>query len=218
MYEFENRRIQDGEPAFGVNNTFRINDAAFVLSHEAEAALVTALAAHDYLLIENADGKSYIAKKSHEWSEDEILEQSGNLAVAEPVSLIVYLDYADGHKHSLAEPRIHETILGRSGHPSYLNFYNRDADKFSSVIIGRMSAFVRHVVDVDYRDWEVFLHESFGLHAQEFIKSMASWASRRSDQTTRFVRKDQQRTEDVRVSPNDRFFPRRGQGGPRYDL
>lgn len=208
MYEFERAAIADGDAAFGVPGTFRIHSTIYVTRADSDAPLIEALAARDYIVSAGADTAYYHARKSHQWAKDEIL---GSLSVhgqAEPLSLIVDLRYADGHRHALTEPDLHRTILGAASHPSHLGWYSREHDRFHDVAIGRMGAFVRNLVDVEPEKWDAFVQGARYLHAQEFIKGMAAWASRESDLKDRTVFMDTGRSGPVSVKPTDRFKPR----------
>ena len=217
MYDFENRLINDGDPLFGIPDTFRIHDTAYILSPAAAAKLPETLALYDYAIKEDLGEFGLLASKTHKFSRDEIVDSMGLRSPEQPLTLTVSFHYIDGHKHSLEEKFIHETILAHASQPTFLNWYHRATDRFDDIIKGRMSAFVTRLVDVDPKSWEEFLENSQNLHAQEFIKSMAAWASLSSDEIPRHVQVDTRGYEYVEVRPHDTFKPRKPNGGWRFE-
>jgi hypothetical protein len=203
MYRHEFASVADGETAFGTFGTVRIADKIYVVDQAADDTLLSALADRDYV-IEPHEDNMYVARKAHDVSGEEIFAHmiAGN--TNEPVSLIVDIRYSDGHKHSLAEPLIHETILRAASQRSDLEYYNRPSDHFDPSIKSRMSAFVRHLVSVEPNSWDNFLKDAEPLHAKDFIKAMAAWASKNSDNAPRDVRVNLT-GDSIRVSADDVF-------------
>lgn len=219
MYDFEKAAVQNGDTAFGIEGTARIQEKIYALQPEADGFLLNALADNDYILTHSSDENVFYANRAHKSTPD---EQWDELLlphhVAHPLSLIVDLRYTDGHKHSLAEPDIHKTILSSANQRSDLDYYNRDYDSFNEEVRGRMGAFVRHLVDVDHAKWEKFDAQAQWLHAQEYIKALTGWASRNSDYTAREVRTDMH-GGTVTVLPTDHFRPRKfGRDQFRMDM
>ncbi|PZO87442.1 MAG: hypothetical protein DI626_03960 [Micavibrio aeruginosavorus] len=212
MYESEERRIKDGEPALNVRDTFRIHSTVYVLSDEADAQFLNALAGHDYIVKAGAGDYGYVAERSHKASPDEIINGLGALSTAMPLSFIVDMRYADGRKHKLEEPDLYKTVLSAASQRSDLGYYNRPNDRFFPEIIGRMGAFVTNLVDVKPALWHEFVHQAQFLHAQDFIKAFAAWSSKHSDGAPRKVRVDLGAYETVTVLPDDKFRPRPGGG------
>ncbi len=96
--------------------------------------------------------------------------------------------YIGKEKHSLAEPRIHETILRAAGQVSRTDFYYQDGrDAFSEIVYKRMTDFVEHFVDIDPQEWAVFLYHA-PKDGPGFIHSLASWCSAMSDGQKREVK------------------------------
>lgn len=214
-YAYETLPVKDGDAAFGIEGTARISDVIYVLRPEADGFLLNALAASDYLLTPGADPDTIHVERAHNVTPHEIIGAALLGDVAMPLSLTVDLRYADGHRHALTEPDIHETILRRANQRSNLGYYNRADDRIADLPLARMDAFVRHMVDVDYARWQEFAGAACRLHAQDFVKSLAAWASRHSDGTPRRVRVDLHGA-DVTVLPTDWFAPRAGDAGWRF--
>ncbi len=208
-YDFENEIVKDGDPAFGIKGTFRIHDTIYVLDEESDSLLVTLLGNNDYILKNSKSGNGYHAKRSHKIRPDDILFGLGPEGKRFPLDFIITLEYADGHKHSLTEPDIHETILRKASHVPTLDWYDRDTDHFNEIIIGRMTGFVKNLVDVEPEKWDEFLDQARYLHSRDFIKSMAAWASRESDGIPRTVRYSSNNPrENVTIQPDDTFTTR----------
>ncbi len=208
MYDFEKRRVKDGEPAFGLEGTFRIHSTIYVLSAEADERVLHELARHDYKVKGEVNSLSYFAEKRYEINSHEIYDDLGSQSTFEPTSLIINMNYADGHKHSLTEPDIHETIIRAAGQVSHLEWFSRTHDRYEPVITDRMTAFAQNLVDVNVERWHAFLLQSQNCHAQDFIRSMAAWTSRHSNNLPREVRVDSKGFSKETIYPQNRYFPR----------
>lgn len=75
-----------------------------------------------------------------------------------PETLHLSRRYMNGFKHSLAEPNIHETIMGAAGQVSRADYYHQEGRAaFGREAFERMSHFVNHCVDVPFAEWQDFL-------------------------------------------------------------
>lgn len=208
--------IQDGDTAFGIEDTFQIHDTLFVLSDEALYLLETVLGAHEYILEapkHTTSGRDYFtARKRHKQTHDEglndVLERQGR-ATKNPLSFIVSLRYLNKEKHSLAEEDIHGIIVSAAGQRRDIGYYNRPTDHFNNVALSRMTGFVKNVVAVPMNKWQAFLDEHGRDHAQDFIRGMAWWAGMNSDMKPRSVRIYAHENETVDPSkPFIRKYPK----------
>lgn len=209
---YENQPFTDGEPAFGIEGTFTIGTTIYVLNKKADKRLKQALDDDRGFELTDHFKKAlgdehcgYHARASWQTTPEEIMDSMFSGAGSNSVSFLVYTTYMDRHKHSLAEPDIHEKILLAAGQRRDTGYYNRPNDQFSREIIDRMNAFVRHVVDVSYEAWESFIQEAQHYHSASFIIALARWASENSDGSARPVKCSQYDTN--MISPDDPFTP-----------
>jgi hypothetical protein len=190
MYESNN--IEDGLPVFGIEETFQISGTVYVLTDDADDALLLTLADHGYRVTYTSEG-AYIARLSHQQTQSEIAGEfikAQGRSTDNSSSYIVTLEYKNKPRLQLSDLDIHTAIISSASQRSDISYYNRDGDHMSDLVIGRMSAFVKHLVDIPYETWEHFLSEARYDHAQDFIRRMAHWASVNSDQTLREVKYD----------------------------
>ncbi len=189
---YENNNIEDGLPVFGIEGTFQISDIIYVLNDQADDTLLLTLTDLGYA-VEYTSDRGYAVKLTHHQTQSEIAGEfikAQGRATDKPSSFIVSLEYSNHPKLKLNAPDIHNRIIRSASQRSDISYYNRDADHMSDLVIGRMSAFVKHLVDIQYETWEQFLSEARYDHAQDFIRRMAHWASVNSDQTLRDVKFD----------------------------
>lgn len=188
---FENKNIPDGSRAFDIQGTFQIHDTIYVLTDDADAALMGELAKREYHLTESDLG--YAARKVYTVTGDEIMDKllsSEGHSTTDPINFIISHEYLGRNKLSLAQPDIHQTIIGVTKHPSKLSWYNRPTDQFNDIAMARMHGFVVNMVDVPVKKWKKCRNYMASIHAADAIRYLAYWAARNSDMTSRRVAVD----------------------------
>ena len=205
---YENNNIKDGLPVFGIEGTFQISNIIYVLNDQADDALLLTLAAHGYA-VEYTSDRGYAAILTHQQTQSEILDEfikAQGHATDKPSSFVVSLEYSNHPKLKLNDPDIHSRIIRSASQRCDISYYNRSGDHMDDLVIGRMSAFVQHLVDVPFEKWKEFLRHSQYDHSQDFIRRLAHWASVNSNKTVRHVRYDGHGSE-VTVNGAETFVP-----------
>jgi hypothetical protein len=186
---YEQDIITDGDLPFGIEGTFQICDTIYVLTDEADEALLARLSSLGYRLEENTEG--YTAKVSHIRTPTEIFDEAFT-SVGSPTtnasSYIISQIYQGANRISLSHPDLHNVVISAASQRRDIGYYNRPDDRMPDIAVARMSGFVRHVVDVSYDEWMEFIDEAKHYHAQDFIRRLAHWASEKSDKQPREVR------------------------------
>jgi len=184
--------IEDGDPAFGIDGTFQIHNTIYVLTDEADAALLECLAARGYHLHKVIPDRDdfYAAQQPHKQTRAEVIDDvlhGGGLAIANASTLMIDMKYMNAARFSLKELFIHDQIIISASQRHDIGYYNQPHDQMSDIALSRMSGFVKNMVDVPFERWENFISESRQYHAVDFIRAMAHWASRESNYSTRIV-------------------------------
>lgn len=197
------RPLKNGDPAFGIEGTFRIEDLIHVLTAEADYALMLKLAdnyGYHVRAVKGAQGQEapfYSARLEHNITKDERFDDLLGEMKETPLSLTISTQYVDHPKFTLAEPDIHGMILSAAWQSSRLSYYDRPRDRFDENIVSRMSAFVKNMVDVPYEKWQEFVTNARHYHSQDFIRALALWAAQNSDNAPREVKLDRHDTETL---------------------
>ncbi|HRQ61094.1 MAG TPA: hypothetical protein PLO23_06245 [Alphaproteobacteria bacterium] len=193
--------LKNGDRAFGIEGTFRIEDIIYVLNEEANHTLMLTLADnHGYHVraVQGPNGEDapfYTARLQHRITQDERFDDIFKEMKETPLALTVSTQYIDHPKFTLAEPDIHGMILSAAWQPAKLSYYDRPRDHFDRSIISRMSGFVKNMVDVPFEKWQEFVKNCGHYHSQDFIRALALWAAQNSDNAPREVRLDRFDTE-----------------------
>lgn len=201
--------VNDGDPAFGIKGTFQIHNTIYVTTDEADEILLSRLTDFGYRLNTGLSNQEdfYIAQQPHKQTRDEIMAEvvhNGGLAIQHPSNLFIDLRYINAQRLSLKGAVIHEKIIVAASQRRDTGYYNRPHDQMSDVALSRMSGFVKNMVDVPFNDWQDFIIEARQYHAIDFIRGLAHWASRRSDNSPRMVRGGPH-GEDETISGTDEF-------------